>query len=90
MAKHHKEKMHHRDGLHHKKMHKSGDRSFVEGHDPMEGRGDFANMPQDVKMHPFPKPGHYEDPDLDDTIDGIDEVMSQGTSQAKRYLSNQK
>ena len=69
---------------------REGGKSWVDGHDEMVGRGDFANMPQGVEMRPFPKSGHYMDPPLDDTVVGIDNVMSGSERQTRKYLSNQK
>jgi hypothetical protein len=37
-----------------------------------EDRNAIANMPQDVKMTPYPNPNYYGTPYLDDTARGID------------------
>jgi len=49
----------------------------------------FANMPQEVHMQEYPKQKTYGE-ELDDTITGIDETVSHGKGQAKKYISNQK
>lgn len=36
------------------------------------GHGQFANMPQEVMMKPYPSPGLSTDDHLDDTIQRID------------------
>lgn len=37
-----------------------------------EDHGAIANLPQDVKMHPWPSERSYMEDHLDDTISGID------------------
>lgn len=54
------------------------------------GSGQFANMPQDVKMQAYPKASNYRGRPEDDTITGIDSVCQKSESTASRYLSNQK
>lgn len=88
MEKHHHDKRgmrvpHHLEG-------REGGESFVDGHDPMIGHGDFANMPQYVDMRPFPRSGSYREKGLDDTIVGVDRTMSNDFRQTSEYLSNQK
>jgi len=36
------------------------------------GHGEFANMPKDVEMVPYPKGGYSSDPHLDDTISRLE------------------
>jgi len=36
------------------------------------GHGQFANMPQEVIMKPYPSPGYSTDGHLDDTIQRLD------------------
>lgn len=56
----------------------------------MSGRGEFANMPRDVKFKPYPKvKGSYYG-DLDDTITGIDSALRRAESKSKKYVSDQK
>lgn len=69
------------------KMAKS--RDFKLGHDEEIGKGEFANMPKDVRMEQYPKTRHGRG-DMDDTISGIDEVIDQGAERRDRYMSNQK
>ena len=64
--------------------------SFVKGHDEKVGHRDFANLPSDVIMKEFPKPHQMRGGMLDDTITGIDNVMSNSESMTLRHLSNQK
>ena len=63
---------------------------FPVGHDPKVGRGDYANLPQDVKMKSYPKAKTLGERDLDDTLTGIDETMTRSESKARKYVSNQK
>ena len=63
---------------------------FVTGHQPGVGKGDFANMPQQVDMRAYPKARSYRDTDLDDTIDGIDKVIDMSENKSRKYMSNQK
>lgn len=44
-----------------------------------------ANLPQDVKYHPYPKPMNYLPEGLDDTIRGIDRQMEYDHSHEMRY-----
>ena len=37
------------------------------------GQGEYANMPQQVRMQEYPKYGHEKMPELDDTMGRIDE-----------------
>ena len=69
---------------------KKKSKGFVEGHNEMEGRGDFANMPQNVIMRPYPKNRMDAGGHLDDTITGIDEVIHHSEGQRMRHVSNQK
>ena len=53
------------------------------------GGGDFAGMPQGVKMQAYPKNRGSAHRDLDDTMRGIDEAISRSDSKTKSHLSNQ-
>lgn len=53
------------------------------------GKGNFANMPQEVSMKPYPKAKSYKGRDLDDTISEIDSVTRMSEGKAQRYLSKQ-
>lgn len=63
--------------------------SFRDGHDEQIGMGEFANMPKDVMMSEYPKVRHASG-DMDDSINGIDEVQDEGAARRKRFMSNQK
>ncbi len=63
---------------------------FVTGHQPGVGKGDFANMPQDVKMASYPKAKAYKDTDLNDSMSGIDSAIGMSENKARKYMSNQK
>lgn len=69
---------------------KKKSKGFVEGHDPKEGRGDFANMPQEVIMKAYPRNSMRPDAELDATITGVDDVMKGSEGKRMRYVSNQK
>ncbi len=49
----------------------------------------FANMPQEVKMEEYPKQSSIPC-ELDDTIEGIDEVVEHSQGRAKSHQSYQK
>jgi len=65
-------------------------RGFVEGHDENIGKGEFANLPQDVKMESYPKARMNRGRELDDSMSDIDDVQGEADSKRDRYLSNQK
>lgn len=65
-------------------------KGFVEGHNPKEGHGSFANMPQEVIMRPYPKNKVSRDNEIDDTISGIDNVVKVAEGKRSKYMSNQK
>jgi hypothetical protein len=50
----------------------------------------MANLPQAVMMKEYPKFRYGLDPELNDTIRGIDKQMSDDESQMKRHLSRSK
>lgn len=52
------------------------------------GKGEFANMPKDVKMDMYPK-SKLDDDYEDDTINRIDGENNQMQGKRKRYVSNQ-
>lgn len=54
------------------------------------GKGQFANMPQDVKFKQYPKASNYRGRPEDDTITGIDNTVSRSEGIANRFVSNQK
>lgn len=64
-------------------------RGFMEGHEEGIGKGEFANMPKEVRMEEYPKVRQGRD-DMDDTMTGIDEVSREGAERRDRYFSNQK
>lgn len=53
------------------------------------GKGNFANMPQEVSMKAYPKGATYGTSDLDDTMTGIDRSNSGSVSKARSRVSNQ-
>jgi hypothetical protein len=53
------------------------------------GKGQFANMPQEVKMRAYPKANEYGPSDLDDTMTEIDNVNRKAHSRARSNVSNQ-
>lgn len=55
------------------------------GHD----KTSFSNMPKEVHQVEYPKQKNYGE-SIDDTMDGIDEVVAHGKGKAKKFLSNQK
>jgi hypothetical protein len=55
-----------------------------------KGKGNFANMPQEVQMKPYPKNNMRQGGDLDDTITGIDKTIDRGHKICSKYVSNQK
>lgn len=52
------------------------------------GGGEFANMPKDSKMKPYPKASMRAD-SLDDTITGIDSTVTRSVGKSKSHVSNQ-
>lgn len=69
---------------------KSGKKGFVEGHDQGIGKGNFANLPQEVIQKQYPNNKVLRSGMIDDTITGIDDVISRGEVNASRHISNQK
>lgn len=55
-----------------------------------ENKGSVANMPQEVKYHPWPKANIGFDSDLNDSITGIDRQMNEDLAGAKRHKSPKK
>lgn len=53
------------------------------------GKGNFANMPQEVSMKAYPKAKEYGPSDLDDTMTGIDMSNSKAHSKSRKNVSNQ-
>lgn len=53
------------------------------------GKGEFANMPKDVKMNMYPKANEFGPGDLDDTMNEIDGTTSRAHSKSHKFLSNQ-
>jgi|APGre2960657404_1045060.scaffolds.fasta_scaffold00118_8 hypothetical protein len=64
--------------------------SFVTGNDPMVGRGDYANLPQNVVMAQYPRSPELRGGYLDDSMSGIDEINAYGAHQADKFQSYQK
>jgi hypothetical protein len=72
---------------------KSGMRAEPSGESEHEGRamgkGQFANMPTEVRMEQYPKFPSQRGHDLDDTMREIDRCNAHAEKQESRYLSNQ-
>lgn len=70
----------------------SGD-PIVGGESEREGRawgkGEFANMPQEVKMKGYPKANEFGPGVLDDTMGEIDMTTAKAHTKAHKFLSNQ-
>jgi hypothetical protein len=49
----------------------------------------FANLPQEVTMKQYPRQDAINS-DLDDTLEGIDEVVEHGKGKVKKHPSSQK
>lgn len=64
-------------------------RARIEGHEPGIGKGQFANMPQDVYMNEYPKTRLTENEGIDDTMSEIDGVVSKSEGKRRKYISNQ-
>jgi hypothetical protein len=57
----------------------------------ISGKGEMANMPQEVKITKAPKCSYISNQsDMDDTMTGIDSVNGKSTSKASKHKSNQK
>ena len=53
------------------------------------GRGEFANMPKEVKLDSYPK-AHEFGPDVEnDTMTRVDAENGRAQKTTRRYLSNQ-
>lgn len=64
--------------------------SFIKGKNPGIGKGETANLPKGVQESKYPKASHYPNSDIDDTMEGIDDVCSRTVSKASKHKSNQK
>jgi hypothetical protein len=80
----------------HKKKHhesKSMSRRHHEMHDAgmiTEDHSAIANMPQEVKMHAWPRAHEGMDSRLDDTIHGINRQMNRDESETHTHLKPHK
>ncbi len=63
---------------------------FKEGHDEAIGKGQFANLPQDVKMDLYPKEREPTDEGIDDTMTDVDRLHKKSEGKRKSYISFQK
>lgn len=54
------------------------------------GKGSFANMPQEKIQKDWPKYPYGKGKEINDTITGIDDCVSQMTSKKSKNISNQK
>lgn len=66
------------------------DKGFMEGHDKSIGKGEFANLPQDVKMKEYPKFRMGKARDIDDSMTDIDYIQGDSESKRDRFWSDQK
>ena len=55
-----------------------------------EDHSAIANLPQNVMMKPYPRPGGYMPEDLDDTIRGIDEQMGEDNRKRMQHFHPKK
>jgi len=55
----------------------------------MSGKGEFANMPREVKMQAYPKSHEYGASDLNDTMEEIDQVNASAHKKARSHVSKQ-
>jgi hypothetical protein len=55
-----------------------------------EDHSAIANLPQQVMMKPYPKPGGYMPEDLDDTIRGVDGQMGMDNSKRRAHFAPKK
>lgn len=63
----------------------------IEGHEPGIGKGQFANMPQDVYMNEYPKSTRLTtDERIDDSMTDVDNVTDRAEGKRRKYFSNQK
>ena len=65
-------------------------KGFVEGHDEGIGKGNFANLPQEVMMKPFPRNKMLKNGMIDDSMTGIDDMISSGEVNVSKHISRQK
>lgn len=56
----------------------------------VKGKGDHANMPQEVKITKVPKCSYLSQEGMDDTMTGIDSTNSRSIGKASKHKSNQK
>ena len=57
----------------------------------VKGKGNHANMPQEVKITTVPKCAYISNQgEMDDTMTGIDSVNSKTISKSAKHKSNQK
>lgn len=82
-------KAHHGHHSHMGKGHAPSE-GFVEGHDEMVGKRDYAGMPPEVKMSLYPKSKEQRDEHIDDTMSDVDSIHSMSEGQRRKYLSTQK
>lgn len=66
-------------------------RNRIEGKEENIGKGQFANLPQDVYMEEYPKSTRLTaNENIDDTMVDIDDITDRAEMKRKKYLSNQK
>lgn len=65
-------------------------RGFTTGHDEAIGKGNVANLPQDVIQHEYPPCRNYKGGMLDDTMTDIDDISSRTEGKSSKHISYQK
>lgn len=55
-----------------------------------EDKGAMANMPQNIIMKMYPKPGEYMTENLDDSIRGVDMLMGKNKSKRNEHMKPKK
>jgi len=61
----------------------------IEGHEEGIGKGQFANMPQDVYMGQYPKVKLPMNEGIDDTMSEIDGCVAKSEGKRSKYKSQQ-
>ncbi len=65
-------------------------RGFITGHQPEVGKGEFANLPQEKMMAPYPSNRARRGGYLDDSMAEIDAIQVDSNYQVESNLSHQK
>ena len=91
MKKSHEAAMHASHESHKRSHHYShpGGHGMSEAEGAVMGHGQFANLPQDVKMDLYPPASMHKRHVLDDTMSHVDHTNHHAESQADKYVSYQ-